>query len=310
MARRRRGDPVHGWLIIDKPMGITSARAVARARAIMNAAKAGHAGTLDPLATGVLPIALGEATKTVSWVMDGSKSYRFTVCWGEARTTDDMEGAVTQSSDVRPSSDAILSVLEDFIGDIQQSPPIYSAIKVDGRRSYDLARSNEAVAHKTRIVTIDRLELLEIPDSDHAVFEVHCGKGTYVRSLGRDMAVKLGTVGHIRAIRRLSSGPFAESDAISLDKLESLRHIAPQHDYLLPVETALDDIPALAMTTTQADYLKHGRSVRVRGAGGLRFVEVGDLDEGTTVCAMLDGKPVALARLSGDEIRPVRVLNL
>jgi tRNA pseudouridine55 synthase len=310
MARKRRGNPVHGWLIIDKPLGISSAKAVARARAIMEAQKAGHAGTLDPLATGVLPIALGEATKTVSWVMNGSKSYRFTVCWGEARTTDDMEGAVTETSDIRPTTDAISAVLGEFVGEIQQTPPIYSAIKVDGRRAYDLARSDEAVELKTRIVTIDSLELIEIPDSDHAVFEVHCGKGTYVRSLARDMAVRLGTVGHIQAIRRLSSGPFEESDAISLDKLESLRHIAPQQDYLLPVETALDDIPALAMTTTQADHLKHGRSVRVRGAGGLQFVEMEDLDDGTTACAMLDGKPVALVRLCGDEIQPVRVLNL
>jgi tRNA pseudouridine55 synthase len=206
---------------------------------------------------------------------------------------------VIQTSDARPSPDAISAILDDFIGEIQQTPPIYSAIKVDGRRSYDLARSNEAVAHKTRIVSIDRLALLETPDSDHAIFEVHCGKGTYVRSLARDMAVKLGTVGHIQAIRRLSSGPFAESDAISLDKLGSLRHLAP-----------LDDIPALAMTTTQAEYLKHGRSVRVRGAGGLRFVEIGNLEDGAMACAMLDGKPVALTRLSGDEIRPVRVLNL
>jgi tRNA pseudouridine55 synthase len=310
MARKRRGNPVHGWLVIDKPRGITSARAVARARAIMQAAKAGHAGTLDPLATGVLPIALGEATKTVSWVMDGSKSYRFTVCWGEARDTEDAEGTVTETSDIRPSPAAISAVLAEFTGDIQQTPPVYSAIKVDGRRSYDLARANMPVALEPRPVTIDRLELIETPDSDHAIFEMHCGKGAYVRSLARDIAVRLGTVGHVQAIRRLSSGPFAEKDAISLDKLETLRHIAPQQDYLLPVETALDDIPALAMTGTQADYLKHGRSVRVRGAGGLRFVEIDDLDEGAMVCAMLDGKPVALARLRGDEIQPVRVLNL
>jgi len=310
MARKRRGNPVHGWLIIDKSLGMSSARAVARARAIMDAAKAGHAGTLDPLATGVLPIALGEATKTVSWVMNGSKSYRFTVGWGESRTTDDMEGVVLETSEIRPTATEIMAVLGEFTGEIQQTPPIYSAIKVDGRRSYDLARSDEAIALKTRIVTIDRLELLETPDPDHAVFEVHCGKGTYVRSLGRDMAVILGTVGHIQAIRRLSSGPFVEPDAISLDKLESLRHIAPQQDYLLPVETALDDIPALAMTTTQADHLKHGRSVRVRGAGGHLVVEIGDLNDGTTACAKLDGKPLALVRLSGDEIRPVRVLNL
>ncbi len=310
MARKRRGDPVHGWVVIDKPAGMTSARVVARVRGILNAAKAGHAGTLDPLATGVLPVALGEATKTVSWVMDGRKAYQFTLEWGEARATDDSEGEVTATSAVRPDSDAIRAALGQFTGAIEQVPPAFSAIKIDGRRSYELARAKEEVALTARPVRIDTFELTDIPDRDHASFEVRCGKGTYIRSLARDLAVVLGTVGHVVSIRRIVSGPFDESDAISLDKLDALRHIAPPQDYLLPVETALDDIPALALTDTQADHLRHGRTVRVRGAGACRFAEADDLGEGETVCAMSDGKPVALARLHGDEIRPIRVLNL
>lgn len=310
MARSRKGRPVHGWLVLDKPAGITSARAVARARAILDAAKVGHAGTLDPLATGVLPLAFGEATKTVSWVMDGSKTYRFTVGWGESRDTDDTEGDVTGTCDIRPGSDAIRSVLGEYIGEITQVPPAFSAIKIDGRRSYELARAKRPVELAPRQVRIDWLRLIDAPDPDTALFEMGCGKGAYVRGIARDLAIRLGTLGHVQAIRRLAAGPFKESDAISLEKLESLRHIAPQQDYLLPVETALDGIPALVLTDTQAEYMKNGRSVRVRGTGGRHFVEIGNLGEGETACAMSGGKPVALARLQGDEIQPVRVLNL
>lgn len=310
MGRSRRGRPVHGWVVIDKPRGMTSARVVARAKAILDAAKAGHAGTLDPLATGVLPIAFGEATKTVSWVMDGSKRYRFTVRWGEARDTDDAEGEVIATSPYRPAETDIRAVLGEFVGEILQRPPTYSAVKIDGRRSYALARADRAVTPAPRLVTIIGLDLHDASDPDRAVLELRCGKGAYVRSLARDLAVRLGTTGHVESIRRLASGPFDEARAISLEKLDSLRHIAPQHDYLLPVETSLADIPALALSGTQADYLKHGRAVRVRGPGGRRFAEVGNLGDGATVCAMSGGKPVALAKLLGDEIRPIRVLNL
>ncbi len=310
MPRKRKGRPVHGWLVLDKPAGITSARAVARARAILDAAKVGHAGTLDPLATGVLPLAFGEATKTVSWVMDGAKTYRFTVCWGEARDTDDTEGEVTGTSETRPDSEEIRSALDEFTGEITQIPPAFSAIKVDGRRSYELARARLPVELAPRQVRIDWLRLISTPDPDTAEFEMGCGKGAYVRAIARDLAIRLGTLGHVRSIRRLASGPFVEADAISLEKLESLRHIAPQQDYLLPVETALDGIPALALTDTQAEHLKHGRTVRVRDTGGRHFVEIGDLGEGEMACAMSGGKPVALTRLQGDEIQPVRVLNL
>jgi len=310
MARKRRGRPIHGWVSIDKPAGMTSAQVVARVRALVDAAKAGHGGTLDPLATGVLPIALGEATKTVGWVMDGPKAYRFTVRWGEARATDDSEGAVTETSAVRPTDDAIRAVLPRFTGDIEQTPPAYSAIKLDGRRAYELARADQVVNIPSRVVRIDEIRLVATPDEDHAVFEVRCGKGTYMRSLARDIARALGTVGHIVQLRRTAVGRFEESQSISLDKLASLMHSAPPSAYLLAVETALDDIPALALNAAQADHLRHGRPVRVQGPEGHRFVEVGDLADGDVLCAMAEGRPVALARLEHGEIRPMRVLNV
>ena len=310
MARKRRGQPIHGWIVIDKPEGMTSARVVARVRAITDAAKAGHAGTLDPLATGVLPIALGEATKTVAWVMDGSKTYRFMVRWGEARDTDDTEGIVTETSEVRPSEAEIRAALPQFVGAVEQTPPVYSAIKVGGRRSYALARADETVPLEARTVRIESVELVESPGPDHAILEVHCGKGVYIRSLARDLARTLGTFGHVCQIRRLAAGPFDESCAISLDHLDALRHSASPSDYLLPVETALDDIPALALTESQAEHLRHGRPVRVRGPGGLRFVDTDNLEQDLTVCAMAGDRLVALVRLDGDELRPVRVLNL
>jgi tRNA pseudouridine55 synthase len=310
MARRKKGRPVHGWLVIDKPAGITSSRIVAIVKRMLDAQKAGHGGTLDPLATGVLPIALGEATKTVSYIMDGTKRYRFSIAWGEARDTDDSEGAITQTSDARPSEAEIRGVLTHFVGVIDQVPPSYSAVKIDGNRAYDLARSGETVVISPRQVRIDRIELIDVPDIDHAVFEITCGKGTYVRSLARDIGAILGTFGHIASLRRLAAGPFDESDAISLESLESLVHSAPPSTYLLAVESALDDIPALLLNASQADHLRHGRPVRVEGPEGRPFVDVSCLDEGGVLCAMADGRPVALARLVQGEIRPVRVLNV
>jgi tRNA pseudouridine55 synthase len=311
MGRKPRGSPVHGWVILDKPGGVTSAHAVARVRRLFDAAKAGHAGTLDPLATGVLPIALGEATKTVPYLVDGSKTYRFTARWGEARDTDDAEGAVTAESAVRPSVEAIAAAAAAFVGVVCQVPPRYSAIKVSGRRSYDLARERVEVALAPREVTIDRVTLVAAPDRDHAVLEVRCGKGTYVRSLARDLAARLGTVGHVSALRRLAVGPFCEDRAISLDKLEALGHSAPRHEHLLPVVTALDDIPALALTEAQADYLRHGRAVRLMDAVPTPANEgTAAAGRGGLYCAMAKGRPVALARVTGNELRPVRVLNL
>ena len=310
MARRKKGQPIHGWLVIDKPAGKTSSQVVAIVKRMLDAQKAGHGGTLDPLATGILPIALGEATKTVSYVMDGAKRYRFTVAWGESRDTDDSEGVVTHISEVRPTAVDIRATLADFVGVIDQVPPSYSAIKIDGSRAYALARAGETVTIKSRPVRIDQIELVDAQDVDHAVFDVVCGKGTYVRSLARDISLALGTYGHVSALRRLATGPFDETSAISLETLESLVHSAPPSTYLRAVESALDDIPALLLNSSQADHLRHGRPVRVKGPEGPPFLDISCLDEGGVLCAMADGRPVALARLVEGEIWPVRVLNV
>lgn len=312
MGRKRKGRLVHGWLAIDKDIGITSTQAVGRARRLLDAQKAGHAGTLDPLATGVLPIALGEATKTVPYVMDGAKTYRFTARFGEARDTDDLEGRILETNDVRPDDGAIRSALNRFTGVISQVPPLYSAVKIQGERSYKRARSGQGELPPARNVEIDRFELIDRPDSDHAVFEVDCGKGTYIRSLARDLGRDLGTVAYVAELRRTRCGPFDEKDAILLDTLAESVLCAPPQECLLPVTTALDDIPALAMTETQTGYLRHGRAVRVR-SGSTLFVDANQLDaicEGDVLCAVSGDDPVALARLEGEEIRPMRVLNL
>ena len=298
MARKRKGRSIHGWLNIDKASGLTSARVVAQVLKLTGAAKGGHGGTLDPMATGVLPIALGEATKTASYAMDGYKTYRFTLRWGEARDTDDAEGAVTETSEVRPTEDAVRAALAGFTGVIDQVPPDYAAVKIDGRRAYDLARQGEAVELAPRPVTIHRLELMAMTDEDHAVFEVDCGKGTYVRALARDLAVTLGTLGHLSELRRTRVGKFLERDAISLDKLGDLMHSAALSEHLRPVETALDDIPALAMTESQATRLSQGQVVQVLGT------------EPGLVRVTADDRLVALAEVNDGDVRPVRVFNL
>jgi tRNA pseudouridine55 synthase len=308
MARRKKGQKVDGWVILDKPAGITSTAAVAAVKRLFDAQKAGHGGTLDPLATGILPIALGEATKTVPFVMDGEKLYRFTLKFGEARATDDAEGAVTAQSDRRPDDAEIQAVLPRFIGEIDQTPPAFSAIKVAGERAYDLARDGQEVELQPRKVRIDDLRLVERPDPDHAVFEVKCGKGTYMRALARDLAQALGTVGYVAALRRLGVGPFAEAGAISLDPLKALGHSPAAFKHVLPIETALDDIPALALTATEAIRLRSGQPVgllhrqdrdRIRG-----------FSPGGMVCAMSEGRLVALTRFEAGELVPVRVMNL
>jgi tRNA pseudouridine55 synthase len=308
MARKRRGLAIHGWLSIDKPAGMTSAQVVAAVRRITGAAKAGHSGTLDPMATGVLPIALGEATKTVPYAMAGRKRYRFTLRWGEARSTDDAEGSVTTISPVRPTEADIRQALPRFIGLIEQVPPAFSAIRVAGARAYDLARAGQAVELGPRQVAIDRFELVELVDADHAVFEVECGKGAYMRSLARDLAVALGTVGYIAALRRTAVGPFTEERAISLESLGTLGHSAAALGHLLPVETALDDIPALALTDTEANRLRCGQSVGLLRRQDLE--RIGHLESGSLICAKAGGKPVALARFEAGDLRPVRILNL
>ncbi|WP_448192084.1 tRNA pseudouridine(55) synthase TruB [Azospirillum sp. sgz301742] len=312
MARKRKGEPIHGWLVLDKPEGLTSTQALSKVRRILNAEKAGHGGTLDPLATGILPIALGEATKTVSYAMDGAKTYRFSVRWGERSATDDREGAIIDRSDVRPDADAIRAALPAFLGEIDQVPPQYCALKVDGARAYDIAREGDVVDLAARRVRIDRLELVETPDADHAVFEVDCGKGTYVRSLARDIAERLGTVGHVATLRRLRVGRFTLETAISLDELAAMEHGAAVERLLLPIETALDDIPALALTESEAHRLRHGQAVALLTRQDLERLKAiqGSVGGDGTAVALFAGKPVALVRVEGAEVRPVRVINL
>ncbi len=298
---------VHGWVVLDKPIGMTSTQAVAVVKRLFQAKRAGHAGTLDPLASGGLPIALGEATKTVPFVMDGRKRYRFTVCWGEERDTDDSEGQVTATSAERPDPEAIRAVLPRFTGRIEQTPPRFSAVKIQGERAYDLARDGEVVELAPRIVEIHELTLLDQPDADHAVFEAECGKGTYVRALARDMGRLLGCYGHISALRRTLVGPFSENDMIPLEQLEALCDRAASGegslaDALLPVETALDDIPALAVTRADAARLHRGQAVLLRGRdapnpNGIVYVTVG-------------GRLLALAEIGNGELIPKRVFNL
>jgi tRNA pseudouridine55 synthase len=308
MARKRRGTPVHGWLVLDKPLGMSSSRAVAMVRRLLDAAKAGHGGTLDPLATGVLPVALGEATKTVSYAMAGRKRYRFTLRWGEARDTDDGEGRIIAASGLRPGREAILAALPAFEGLIRQRPPDYSAVKVSGQRAYALARGGATLALDARVVEVARLRLLDVPDADHAVFEAEVGKGTYIRALGRDLGLALGTYAHVTELKRLSVGQFTIDRAISLDKLALLGHSAATSEHLLPLETALDDIPALALTEDEARALRCGRAVtHLRPQGWARIDAFAD---GATIRATSNGRLVALVAIEAGLIRPVRVMNL
>jgi tRNA pseudouridine55 synthase len=307
-GRRRQRLAIHGWLVVDKPFGVSSARVVAIIRQATGAAKAGHAGTLDPRATGILPIALGEATKTVPFVMNCTKCYRFTIRWGEARSTDDGEGTVVATSAIRPTQEQILAALPPMTGQIQQVPPTYSAVHVAGRRAYALARAGRSVDLAPRSVTIDRFSLIDRESEDDSVFEVECSRGTYVRSLARDLAAALGTVGYVLSLRRTRLGPFTEAQAISLESLLPLGHSPLAPGDLLPVETALDDIPALALTDIEANHLRRGRSVGL--ADQSNRGRIGHLESGCIVWAVAGGKPVGLARFEAGGIRPVRILNL
>ena len=298
---------VHGWVALDKPVGMTSTHAVSVIKRLFAAKRAGHAGTLDPLASGALPIALGEATKTVPFVMDGRKLYRFTVRWGEERDTDDAEGRVTQASANRPPAEAVRALLPVYTGTIQQIPPRYSAVKVDGERAYDLARDGEAVELAARPVDIARLELVSVSGPDHAVFEAECGKGTYVRALARDIGRALGVFGHVSALRRVAVGPFGPETMILLEDLEALCHRAAAGeinlaDALMPVETALDDIPALAIARADAARLQRGQAVLLRGRDAPIFRG--------PVYVTVEGQLLALAEVDHGEIVPKRVFNL
>ncbi len=304
MARKRKGRPVHGWVILDKPAGMTSAQAVAKVRRLFDAAKAGHAGTLDPLATGVLPIALGEATKAVPYVMAERKIYRFTLCWGAATDTDDAEGLVVATSDMRPSVAAIEQVLPRFVGVIDQTPPVYAAVKVNGVRAYKRARHGEPIPLAPRQVSIERLELIEQLHPDYATFEATVGKGTYIRALARDLGRALGTVAHVTALRRLAVGRLRAEQAIPLEKLTVMGHSPTASEHLLSVETALDDIPALAVTEAEAASLRHGRPVINANEGRCQ-----GLGEGTTIRAVNGDRLVAFAQIRDGGLRPIRVLN-
>ena len=309
MGRRRKGDPVSGWICLDKSYDLTSTHAVSRVRRLFNAQKAGHAGTLDPLATGVLPIALGEATKTVPFLMDADKTYRFTIAWGVTTASFDREGAVIATSDVRPSQAAIEAALPAFVGEILQVPPAFSAIKVDGERAYDLARAGETVELKARPVVIHSARLTAAPDADHAEIEIDCGKGTYVRSLVRDLAQALGACGHVDMLRRTRVGGFTEAKAITLEILEDLSHKRALLEALLPVETALDDIPALAVTTEDAFRLKQGRSI-VLVPRQVEALKARLKPGARTVSAMTDGMVVALCEMRAGRLEPARVFHL
>jgi tRNA pseudouridine55 synthase len=297
---------LHGWLVIDKPAGITSNRVVERIRRATGM-KTGHAGTLDPLATGILPVALGEATKTVGFVSKATKRYSFRVRWGIATDTDDSEGTIVAETPVRPDETAICAMLPRFTGTIAQRPPAYSAIKVAGRRAYALARAGKSPILAERAVQITKLQLVAHPDPAHSDFEAIVGEGTYIRALARDIAEALGTLGHIVALRRLSVGRFAEAQAISLDSATTLGHSLLTSGHLMPIEAALDDIPALALTADEAARLRHGQPVALDGCGeGARLDR---LDDGTIVGARHDQLLVGLARIENGRLLPVRMIN-
>ncbi|MGH6945402.1 MAG: tRNA pseudouridine(55) synthase TruB [Geminicoccaceae bacterium] len=302
---RRKGRPIHGWLCLDKPEGMTSTAAVGLVRRITGAQKVGHGGTLDPLATGVLPIALGEATKTVGYVMDGKKHYRFTARLGEARTTDDAEGEVLARSDRRPTTAEIEAALPAFVGAVLQVPPRFAAIKVDGERAYDLARRGERVDLQARTVQVDALRLVERADPDHVVLDLVCGRGTYVRALVRDLGERLGCLAHVVALRRLRVGPFCAAAALAPATLERLVADDALPQALVPLGAALEELPALALTGPQAERLRAGQRIKVAS-----HLVVGEPGEDATVRAMAAGQMVALARLNGGELSPVRVFNL
>jgi tRNA pseudouridine55 synthase len=303
MGRRKKGRAIHGWLVLDKPVGMTSTQAVGAVRRLFDARKAGHAGTLDPLATGVLPIALGEATKTVPYAVDGTKHYRFTVRWGAGTDTDDAEGRMTATSELRPSRAAVETLLPRFTGSILQTPPAFSAIKVDGNRAYDLARAGEVVELEARLVQIESLFLLDMPDADTAIFEARCGKGTYVRALARDMGTELGCLGHLIALRRTRVAPFDEAQAVRLVDLEAAAEKGEDalHALLLPIEAALQDLAAISVGQNDAARLLRGQAVLIRGR-----------DAPTTTgptYATCKGQLIAVGQIEKGQLRPVRVFN-
>ena len=309
MARRKKGDIVNGWVCLDKPYEMGSTEAVTKVRRLFNAQKAGHAGTLDPLASGILPIALGEATKTVPFMMEAQKVYRFTIHWGISTDSIDREGEIIGRSDVRPTVEQVKAALPQFVGDIDQVPPAFSAIRVNGERAYDLAREGVEVELQSRRVTIHEAAVTDAPDADHVEITMRTGKGVYVRSLARDLASVLGAEGHVSALRRERVGPFSVENAVTLDFLEDLAHKCSASEGLLPVSTALDDIPDLAVTEQDAFSLRQGRPV-VLLPRQVEQLEARLRSGSRLVSAFRADTLVALCTLKAGRLEPDRVFNL
>ena len=296
---KRKGLPLHGWLNLDKPLGMTSFKALSHVKRLLNVSKLGHAGTLDPEASGILPIALGDATRLIEYCQDMDKIYRFTVNWGASTTTDDAAGEIIATQLSRPKKEEILSLLPHFIGNISQTPPRFSALKINGQRAYDLAREGEDFEIKSRLVTVHHLQLLD-HGVDSSVFEVHCGKGTYVRSLARDMGEKLSCLGHIATLRRLKVGNFNEKNAFSLEALEKIVHSSGVYAPLLPLTTVLDDISALAVSESEAQRLRYGQTI-----------STDRLFEKNIAKAMCNDQLVAIINCEDPlHIKPVKVFNV
>lgn len=306
--RRKKGRPVSGWLILDKSFDMGSTQAVGKVKWLLQAQKAGHAGTLDPLATGVLPIALGEATKTVPFIMDAEKTYRFTAKWGVSTTTDDGEGEIIATSDHRPTRDEVEAILGQFTGEIEQVPPQFSAVKIGGERAYDIAREGERVEIAARTITIHDLRIVEIPSTDEMVFEAVTGKGAYVRALVRDIAKMLGTEGHVSALRRTAVGPFRAEDAITVDALEAIETPQARDGALQPIAFALSGLPQAAIDGPQADKLRRGQAAVIAPpvAKGVRGERAGVIEN---VLAVLHEDAVAICTLDGLKLQPGRVFN-
>jgi len=310
--RQRKGDPVHGWLAVDKPVDMTSTKVVGILKRLYNAQKAGHGGTLDPLADGILPIAFGEATKTAQWAMDCDKEYIFTIEWGSSTDSQDKEGAVIATSDVRPSAEEVKAILPGFIGDIQQVPPKYSAIKVDGERAYDLARDGEAFEIPSREVTVYEADLVAAPDADHTTLRVVSGKGFYVRAMARDIAAALGAEGHVSQLRRTRVGPMDESNALKLADLEAM---AEDKDKLFaalaPLQTVLDDIPQVSVSADDTAAIKQGREILLMPhvVEQWRTERSDDPDDRLTL-AVNDETAIALGDVRAGRFKPSKVFQL
>ncbi len=298
MARKRKGRDVSGWLVVDKPAGITSTAVVNKVRWALEAKKAGHAGTLDPEATGVLAVALGEATKTVPYITDALKAYVFTVRLGQATNTDDAEGEVIATSDLRPDEDAIKAALGWFVGDIMQVPPQFSAVKIDGQRAYKKARDGEEMELAARPLWVEELLLVDRPDPDHIILEMTCGKGGYVRAIARDLGEALGCKAHVKSLRRIWSGPFQADDGITLDQVDALARTPELDAHLQPLEVGLSDLPEVRCLTESVAKLRNGNPASVIAS---------NVEYGEEVWASYEGKAIAVGTYRGGEMQPARV---